>query len=479
VTEPRAGAAAEARAAGPDVHAPWREAPDTLRARHVGRHEVVESIREAALAFARGGRPLPMYLFGPRGIGKSHVLEIAAAELRAPLADLGVAIAVVPDDIPALRSADDLLARIPSRDAPPRWQRWRGGGPAPAGAAPPRERRAVLVEGLDRQLRALGARERKRLRHLLDRDPDIWVLGTGASLTRELTRTTEAFYGAFDAWPLEPLHDDDAASLVDLAAADAAGAAAPAHAWAPRRGTLVLLGGGNPRFLVALARAGGGDRARSAADLLRRAIATLAPEYRQIFRNLSPNSQRLVELMAEAPRELSATELASELRCSVAQISVQAGRLVDEGVLRHRSEGRQGWYRLAEPSFRFWLECKSARWENARIAWVAPLVEAVVAAAGVPEAWRASSAEALASGAAPGDAASDSLTLGLASIAYGSPEPHAELGRVPPSPLRAAAERATLLVDQLRGPPRAQLHPELEMLRRAVEERPASSPSAR
>jgi hypothetical protein len=357
----------------PDLYTPWREAKDAVVARHVGRERELSTLRQALSTFASGHRPLPIYLFGPRGVGKSHLLQIAAQQLCGELRARGVSLLVVPEDIPALRSADDLWARMSPQGADSVWAEWRE-GVVPAGdGSDAGARRVVFVEGLDRQLQALGARERKRLRHLLDRPGAPWIVGTGRALVRELTRTSEAFYGAFDPWPLEPLDDAHAATLLDRAAGRAA---QNAEAWAARRGTLVLLAAGSPRALVALGKACCDAPTRSATMQLQRVLRELGAQYQLEFRHLSPNSQRIVELLAMAARESTPTEIAAELRFSVAQISVQAGRLVDEGVLRHRSEGRQSWYRLADPLFRYWLEYRSTDWDETRIGRAARLLEA-------------------------------------------------------------------------------------------------------
>ena len=364
----------------PDLYTPWREPKAAVAARHVGRQRELGTLRQAASSFARGRRPLPIYLFGPRGVGKSHLLQIAAQQIVEQLRAHGTSLVVVPEDIPALRSADDLWARMSGSSSDGVWAAWREAEAIAAGEAAG-ARRVVFVEGLDRQLQALGARERKRLRHLLDRPGAPWVVGTGRSLVRELTRTSEAFYGAFDPWPLEPFDEVESAALLDGVAG---GAACAFEGWASRRSTLVLLAAGSARALVALGNACRDDPRRAASQQLQRVVRELGAQYQLEFRHLSPNSQRIVELLSRAPRESTPTEIAAELRWSVAQISVQAGRLVDEGVLRHRSEGRQSWYRLADPLFRYWLEYRCSDWDETRIGRAARMLEASFAGGPAP-----------------------------------------------------------------------------------------------
>src|SRR5690606_8157730 len=102
---------------------------------------------------------------------------------------------LVPEDIAAQREAARLVARIE----------------AIAGDARPA---VILFEGLDRQLRSLGLEERRALRRELDARADWWLVATGVTLPSELTGKDEAFYGAFDPWPIEPLDEGEAAALL-------------------------------------------------------------------------------------------------------------------------------------------------------------------------------------------------------------------------------------------------------------------------
>ncbi|HZO12884.1 MAG TPA: hypothetical protein VFB62_06490, partial [Polyangiaceae bacterium] len=331
-----------------DLFAPWREAAEVLRARHVGRTRELEALVGAARAFLSGGAPLPIYLFGPHGVGKSHVLALARAELDG-------AVSFVSEDVPAQRSARDLLARWLAPDEP-RWLRWKETPRVPE----PGERRVLLIDGLDRQLHALGLEERRELRRLLDARSELWIAASGSTLIDELTGRDEAFFGAFDPWPLDPLLDDDARKLLDTHGA-----------LPPLRGELlVTLAGGQPRLALALGMASGSGGGR-----LVEALVALDGEHGVRLRELSPQGQQMVELFGAAPRELTPTELAEALGASSSHMSVQAGRLESDGVLQRRTRGRQAFYRLVDPAYRYWLEGAQQPWHETRAAVVARLLE--------------------------------------------------------------------------------------------------------
>ena len=400
-----------------DLYSPWRE-PQGVQQRHVGRKRELDAIANNARAFFKGGAPLPMYVFGPRGVGKSHLLMMVRPRVFAENKDARVV--WVPEDIPELRSAEQLIARMEQGARPRRWRQWKGERTRGESADATSGRRMVLLEGLDRQLHALGASGRHELRRLLDDRDDLWLVGTGVSLSAAFTGHDEAFYGAFDLRPLEPLNDEEATTLLDtIALGPKHDQGGPPHGetaarvgesdrwsrrrvwggrWPMRRRTLVALAGGNARALVALGLACKRDPHGWASQQLHEVLRDFTAHYQMRFRDLSPQHQQMVALLAEAPRELTPSDFARELGSSTSQMSVQAVRLVDDGVFRQRTavrhgggrggrDKRQTWYELAEPLFRFWLEYRNTDWNETRAGWLGRLLEALMTPHELAAAW--------------------------------------------------------------------------------------------
>ena len=362
-----------------DVYTPWRDAPECLLERHVGRAEPLRAIRSAIAAFARGGAPVHLYLFGPRGMGKSHVLALGrntaliAAETPTP------PMVTVPEDIPELGTADALLSRVASLQRGPSWLRWGEPIGDPLGHGP----LVVFIEGLDRQLHAMSAHERRRLRGLLDERGPFLLIGTGLSLSDPFTNHDEAFYGAFSAWPIHALDDDEAGALLSRVS----DSPPDDDAWRARRQALVTLAGGCPRTLVALGQSCAAEPTAWASAHLYGVVQQFTAHYQMRFRDLSPQQQAAVEVLALAPRELSPTELGALLGISTSHASGLCHRLGDGGVLLSRSEGRSSWYRIAEPLFRFWMEYRNAPWEQTRAGLLGHLIEAVLAPEALAQLW--------------------------------------------------------------------------------------------
>ncbi len=368
-----------------EIYSPWREPEAALVARHVGRDDELDAVTRAVGSFLGGGRPLPIYLFGPRGAGKSHILSLVRSRVERAARSAGATLLYVPEDIPEQRNAGALLARLTVPADRPRWTAWRERPEAALGdSALGRQARPtiILVEGLDRHLRALRGEGRRTFRHLLDARPWLYLVGTGVTLGPELTGKEEAFYGAFDPRPLGPLDPADAALLLDKVR----GAGVDPR-WPARRASLTALAGGNARALTALGQTCRELDGPSVAQALMRVVGEFTPHFQQRFRDLSPKGQGLVELLADAPRAVRSGEVAELLRESPASVSVLAGRMEVDGVLRRSGQGQATWFHLAEPLFRFWLEYRTAPPEQTRVGWVAKVLEVLLAPEEIAEVW--------------------------------------------------------------------------------------------
>lgn len=356
-----------------ELYTPWREDARRLRERTVGREETLAGLVASMREFSEGGRPLHRYLFGPRGVGKSHVLALLRAELSA----LGLQVVWVPEDIPAIRRPEDLLRHIAEQHTGTAgWSSWGAKRADPLTRMT--QRTVVVIEGLDRRLTELGndagGRElRQRLRAQWDHDSLLWVVGSGVELTTPLTDVKEPFFGWFHTEPILPLCDDDAGRLLDHVAG-----MADRPSWPARRAALVALAGGSPRVLVTLAETCADPATPEAAsEALLTAVERFTPHFQLRFRDLADQAQSVVDLLATAPREVSPGEIADRLGWEQATASKVAGRLHEDGVLsRHRS-GAHVWYGIAEPLLRFWIEYRTGPWMRTRVALAANLLEAM------------------------------------------------------------------------------------------------------
>ncbi len=359
-----------------ELYTPWREDATRLQARTVGRDTIVRRVVDEARRFAAGERVRPLYLFGPRGVGKSHIIALAAAEFEA----LGLTLVLVPEDVAATTTAAKLLDRCrPNADD---WLSDDVAGTLDA-------RHVLVVEGLDRRFADLGSGpEGLEARQVLRRhwaDRPIWLIGTGVALTSPLTDREEPFYAHFDPEAIQPLSTEDARALIDRSAPDHARAR---PRWSARRDTLVTLAGGSPRVLVSLAEDCADDTGpESASEALLAAVDRFTPHYQLRFRDLPPTGQEIVSLIARSPTMLTPTEIANKLGTHPAAVGTQARRLADDGVIVGTPGPNGTPYHLAEPLFRFWLEYRTGRWEDTRVAVASQVLEVLFASTDIVDRW--------------------------------------------------------------------------------------------
>lgn len=345
-----------------ELFSPWREAREARERRHVGRAAERDMLAAGLSAFLGGDRPPAIYFRGPRGIGKSHLLAHACAAAGA--AD--VAVHYMPAECVAMRSAQRLYEAMRHGIEEQPWRGWTE--PLPRGGVTAKI--VVCIDAFDRQLHALGPAGRLELSRCWQSGPPMWIVAAGTTLPSSVRAPNHEAPFPAHVCQLPPLTTAESHELLHalLGEADAESQT--------RRAAITRIAAGHPRALLALAERA--TRASSVSDALRGAVQDHAPLYQHLLHSLPPDAQRIVVHLANAPRELGPSEMARRLGGSTTKVSVQARRLVDDGVLQARSRGRKTWYRIADPLFRCWLEQRFVPWERTRVA---------LALAGAPPPW--------------------------------------------------------------------------------------------
>jgi|GEM_PF-6442823 len=340
-----------------DLYTPWREPAAILHERTVGRDELVRVIEERCVEFAAGRRPLPWFLFGPRGAGKSHLIAL----LRAAAESRGVQVKFVPEDIPGTPKASALLRQIDEADRPT-WMR----RPLPPPPAAPRRPTLIIVEGLDKRLGEMSTHaEQQELRRAWDLRQDLWVVGTGVELSPAFTDRVRPFFGWFNPQDVPLFTSEQSEALLDRITPEAV---RNRPHWTGRRRALVALAGGSPRVLATLAEGcAAPEGPDDVGEALLSAVDRFTAHYQLRFRDLAQGAQELVTALARSPRSLSPGELAAQVQNTPTTVATQARRLAEDGVLMRVGEAHHATYAIAEPLFRYWLEYRTGPWHSTRI----------------------------------------------------------------------------------------------------------------
>ncbi len=363
-----------------DPFSPWQESGKELATRTVGRDEPVEWLLDACERFMNGEQPRWCLVTGPRGAGKSHLLQLVRSRLSDPQA-----VTWVGEDTAEDADADALWSRIWAPSDPWGWT------PPPAA----RQRRILFVEGFERLVERLKPEGRWTLRHHLQESGAFLV---GAALSAELASASgDAFFGQLDTWRLEPLSDADARALFERVSG--AADAPPSGPTLTRNEALVSMSGRSPRAVIVLAEAVRGTQGDTmgTAEGLRQGIVRLVTHYQQRFHDLPPLGQRVLEVVAAAPRALTASEVQQHCRTSSAALAGVARVLEEAGTLTRSpdpDDARVTRYTLSEPLFRYWLEYRNIpEWNDTRAAWLGRLLGEVLTRDEIANIWWSSPTE--------------------------------------------------------------------------------------
>ena len=327
------------------------------------RNAEFESLLESLHA-SDGNANVHSLVIGPRGSGKTHLLLRVAAEVRRDnrlsafypivFAEESYEIATVgefwleclnhlaeqaPEDERAnLRlSYNDLSTTGDDRDLAGRCL-----GAILDYADRHEKRLLLLVENLNMLLADIADPDAGwRLRHTLQTEPRIVLLGSATSRFDEIDRPDHALYDLFRVVTLPALDTDDCDTLWSSLTGQPKGS--------QQIRPLQILTGGNPRLISVVA---GFEKTYSFKDLISN-LLNLVDEHTGYFKShieaLPPQERRVYLALARLWKPATAREVASQARLNVNKCSAQLKRLVDRGAVSMEDRAkRRRTYHVAE-----------------------------------------------------------------------------------------------------------------------------------
>lgn len=164
-----------------------------------------------------------------------------------------------------------------------------------------------------------------RLRHTLQTEPRIVLLGSATSRFDEIDHPDHALYDLFRVLTLQALDTEECDTLWSALSGQPKGS--------QQIRPLQILTGGNPRLIAVLA---GFDKTYSFKDLMAN-LFDLVDDHTEYFRShieaLPPQERRVYLALARLWKPVTAKEVASQARVNVNKCSAQLGRLVDRGTV--------------------------------------------------------------------------------------------------------------------------------------------------
>lgn len=307
----------------------------------------LESLLES-LRGNTGNSNVHSLVIGPRGSGKTHLLLRAAAGIRRDpslsgffpivfaeesyevstagevwLECLGRLVDQAPgDEREELRlSYDDLRTEDRDRDLAARCLG------AVLGFADRQNKRLVLiVENLNTLFADMVDSDAGwRLRHTLQNEPRIILVGSATSRFAEIDNPDHALYDLFRVVTLRPLDTGECAVLWH----NISGQSTDAREMRP----LEILTGGNPRLLAIVARFGAGRSFRELMDNLLDLVDDHTEYFRSHLESLPPQERRIYLALAKLWKPATSREVAEQARLDTNVCSAVLKRLEARGVV--------------------------------------------------------------------------------------------------------------------------------------------------
>lgn len=320
---------------------------------------VLEALRDSADAPANQH----ILLVGPRGSGKTTLVQRVAAELRRDpeLGDIWFPV-VFSEEAYTVASAGqfwlEALLHLADATGDARWEQAHAellGEPDEErlrvralarlmDAADERSRRILLVvENLQMLLGdgQLTDADGWALRHTLQSEPRLMLLATAPTRFEALTDSRRPMYDLFRVHYLQPLTDDECRVLWRaIAGSDLAG---------DRIRPVRILTGGNPRLVVILAAFAGQRSFRQ----LMLDLAQLVDEHTTYFKanveELPPFERKVFVTLADLWAPSTAREIAARARMNVNKVSALLNRLMTRGAVSEVDQiGRVKLYQVTE-----------------------------------------------------------------------------------------------------------------------------------
>ena len=324
------------------------------------RNAEFESLLESLHA-SDGNSNVHSLVIGPRGSGKTHLLLRVAAEIRRDallsefypivFAEESYEVATVgefwleclnhlaeqaPEGERAdlLLSYNDLSTTGDDRDLAGRCL-----GTILDYADRHAKRLLLLVENLNMLFADIADPDAGwRLRHTLQTEPRIVLLGSATSRFDEIDHPDHALYDLFRVVTLPALDSEDCETLWSALSGQPKGS--------QQIRPLQILTGGNPRLISVVA---GFEKTYSFKDLMSN-LLDLVDEHTEYFKShieaLPPQERRVYLALARLWKSATAKEVASQARVNVNKCSAQLKRLVDRGavLMEDRAKQRRTYY---------------------------------------------------------------------------------------------------------------------------------------
>jgi tetratricopeptide (TPR) repeat protein len=366
---------------------PNRTDPKTLEAIFVQRHTLLDAwlqrLRDSILTDNKSH----LLAIGPRGSGKSHLVNLLVHRLQQdPAISPKARVAWLPEDEATssfwkflLRILRALSAAYPSEfPSPPRDQMEKGDEAEKTQILTDhllkhlaKHTLLLVVENLDDVMRGLTPTGQKRWRSFLQQHPVTTTLATAQQLPKDIASREGAFFNFFDVQHLKPLSTQEALQLLIKIATHTNNADLLSFLQSPtgqaRIRAIRHLTGGSHRVFIILSEFATRENLDNLVGAFEELLDELTPYYQERLRWLPDQQREIVEFLCRQNHTVPVKEIAKELFLSEQAAAAQLKSLRDKGYVGSDTIGRESRYRLSEPLMRLCVEVKDPTREPIRL----------------------------------------------------------------------------------------------------------------
>lgn len=355
----------QARAVRPFT--PALEPVEELDERTVGRELVLKSLHSKLMRAATSPARPHVLLVGPRGSGKSHVIEVALhrASTEAHFASRMVIARVPADGVAVTRYTDLQDVAIRALGGQPGTQL--AGGTRQERLAQLLSRRVLLlvIENLDRVFAAIGTEGQRALRAWVETSGDVLLLASTPQLFPGVADRAQPWFGGMATFLLSELNAAQSRDLLVQIARSTEDVGLVELLGSPtgfaRTQALTQLIGGQPRNLIIISDGLSRESLDELQPAVNRLLEGLVPYHEQVLWSLSPNERRIIAALSSTGGGATVAWLAADVEMEPRTAATTLGRLADQGLVaaekpQHGADRRNTYYHVRDPLLRHHLQ---------------------------------------------------------------------------------------------------------------------------
>jgi tetratricopeptide (TPR) repeat protein len=245
------------------------------------------------------------------------------------------------------------------------------------------QRKIILfADNIDEIFRKISSSKDTDLRHLraiLQSKDYLLIIGATPTYFKEIRNHNEPFYSFFEIIRLAPLSEEGVEKLI-LKLAELEDDPHIIDEFAslrPRIRTIVHFTGGVPRLVRMLYYVIANSEMIEVADSLEKLLDELTPYYQARMAQLSPQQQKIIDIMALLDGPSSPTKIARFGRMERPTVNAQIQKLEELGFVNLVKQKRRKWrrYDITERMFRIWREMRKSKSGN-RVKYLADFLKA-------------------------------------------------------------------------------------------------------